>query len=138
MAMNDGSTDAQLSDYGNPSPGNPADAPKRRQTWGALEIAEQVAIVQDWIAEGCRPNVIRRRCADRWGLATRTSEYRMSAARQQMIRDINTMDRAEKVGELIEKLDTIIEQAIDRNMGANAIGAMRLQADLLQLIQRGK
>ncbi|MFZ9959010.1 MAG: hypothetical protein ACO3GP_01360 [Candidatus Limnocylindrus sp.] len=62
----------------------------------------------------------------------------MSAARQQMIRDINTMDRSEKVSELIEKLDTIIQQSIDRNMGANAIGAMRLQADLLQLIQRNK
>lgn len=60
----------------------------------------------------------------------------MSAARQQMIRDINIMDRSEKVSELIEKLETVIQQAIERNMGANAIGAMRLQTELLQLTNK--
>ena len=59
----------------------------------------------------------------------------MAAARQQMIRDINIMDRSEKVSEMIEKLETVIQMSIERNMGANAIGAMKLQADLLQLIK---
>lgn len=137
MAMPDESTDAQLADYGNPCPANPADEPRRRQAFTALEIAEQVRHVQDWIAEGTRPNIVRQRCADRWGLATRTAEHRMHSARQQMIRDINVMDRAEKVSEMIEKLETVVQQSIERNMGANAIGAMKLQADLLQLIKRG-
>lgn len=135
MAMSDGSTDAQLADYGSPAPANPADEPRRRQAFTALEIAEQVRIVQDWLAEGTRPNIIRQRCADRWGIATRTAEHRMAAARQQMIRDINVMDRAEKVSEMIEKLETVIQMSIERNMGANAIGAMKLQADLLQLVK---
>lgn len=69
------------------------------------------------------------------GIATRTAEHRMAAARQQMIRDINVMDRAEKVSEMIEKLETVIQMSIERNMGANAIGAMKLQADLLQLVK---
>jgi hypothetical protein len=60
----------------------------------------------------------------------------MHAARRQMIADINIMDRAEKVSEMLEKLENVIEQALDSRMGANAIGAMRLQADLLQLIQK--
>ena len=135
MAMQDGSTDAQLADYGKPAPANPADEPRRRQAFTALEIAEQVRLVQDWLAEGTRPNVIRQRCADRWGVSTRTAEHRMAAARQQMIRDINVMDRAEKVSEMIEKLETVIQMSIERNMGANAIGAMKLQADLLQLVK---
>ena len=135
MAMQDGSTDAQLADYGNPAPANPADEPRRRQAFTALEIAEQVRLVQDWLAEGNRPNVIRQRCADRWGVSTRTAAHRMAAARQQMIRDINVMDRAEKVSEMIEKLETVIQMSIERNMGANAIGAMKLQADLLQLVK---
>jgi hypothetical protein len=138
--MKDESTDAQLADYGSTAPVNgealPADAPKRKLGFTAMEIAEQVQAVQDWLAEGTRPNIIRQRCADRWGLATRTSEHRMAAARQQMIRDINIMDRAEKVSELIEKLETVVQQSIDRGMGANAIGAMRLQTELLQLTQR--
>lgn len=136
MTMSDDSTDALLADYGNPAPANPADEPRRRQGFTALEIAEQVRVVQDWLAEGVRPNVIRQRCADRWGLATRTSDYRIQHARRQMISDINTMDRSEKVAEMLEKLETVIQQSIERNMGANAIGAMRLQADLLQLVQK--
>jgi len=60
----------------------------------------------------------------------------MHAARRQMVADINIMDRAEKVSEMLEKLENVIEQALDSRMGANAIGAMRLQADLLQLIQK--
>jgi hypothetical protein len=135
MPMSDESTDAQLADFGNPAPANPEDVPRRRQAFTALEIAEQVRVVQDWLSEGYRPNQIRQRCADRWGIATRTAEHRMSAARQQMIRDINVMDRAEKVSEMIEKLETVIQMSIERNMGANAIGAMKLQADLLQLIK---
>jgi hypothetical protein len=138
MAMSDESTDAQLADYGNPAPANPADEPRRKLGFTALEIAEQVCVVQDWLAEGVRPNIIRQRCAARWGLATRTAEYRLQAARRQAIADINTMDRAEKVAEMLEKLETVIQQSIDRNMGANAIGAMKLQADLLQLVQRNK
>ena len=135
MPMSDESTDAQLADFGNPAPANPEDVPRRRQAFTAMEIAEQVRIVQDWLSEGVRPNQIRQRCADRWGIATRTAEHRMAAARQQMIRDINIMDRAEKVSEMIEKLETVIQMSIERNMGANAIGAMKLQADLLQLVK---
>lgn len=57
----------------------------------------------------------------------------MSAARRQMIADINVMDRSEKVSELIEKLETVIAHAIENGAGSNAIGAMRLQTELLQL-----
>jgi hypothetical protein len=112
------------------------DVPKRRQGFTAMEIMEQVRIVQDWLAEGVRPSNIRQRCSESWGISTRTSEHRIQSARRQMIADINIMDRAEKVSEMLEKLETVIEQAINSRMGANAIGAMRLQADLLQLIQK--
>ena len=122
----DASTDAQLTDYDGPQDSLEGDVPKRRQAFTAYEIADQTRIVQDWLAAGVRPNVIRQRCSDRWGFSTRTAEHRMHAARRQMIADINIMDRAENV----------IEQALDSRMGANAIGAMRLQADLLQLIQK--
>jgi hypothetical protein len=134
--MPDDSTDAQLTDYDGPQDSAAGDVPKRRQAFTAYEIADQTRIVQDWLAEGVRPNVIRQRCADRWGIATRTAEHRMHAARRQMVADINIMDRSEKVSEMLEKLENVIEQALDSRMGANAIGAMRLQADLLQLIQK--
>ena len=136
MSIPAASTDLQLVDYDGPQDAPIGDVPKRRQVWTALEIAEQVCIVQNWIADGVRPNLIRQRCAERWGIAIRTSEYRIQAARRQMIRDINVMDRAEKVSEMLEKLETVIEMSIATRMGSNAIGAMKLQADLLQLVSK--
>ena len=132
----DASTDAQLTDYEGPQDSLAGDVPKRRQAFTAYEIADQTRIVQDWLAAGVRPNVIRQRCSDRWGISTRTGDHRIHAARRQMISDINVMDRAEAVSQMLEKLENVIEQALDSRMGANAIGAMRLQADLLQLVQK--
>lgn len=136
--MAEDSTASQLSGYDGPAQAPAGDEPRRRIAWTALEIAEQVCVVQDWLAAGLRPNQIRQRCAERWGLATRTAEYRMSAARKQAIADINVKDRAEAVAEMVEKLENVIAQSLERGMGANAIGAMKLQADLLQLIQKGQ
>ncbi len=111
---------------------------KRRLSFNSLEIAQQVCYVQDLLATGVRPNLIRQQCAEKWGLACKTSEHRISAARRMMIADINVMDRSEKVSELVEKLETVIMQAISAGMGSNAIGAMRLQAELLQLTNKNK
>ena len=142
MSTEPRTTDDLLADYGSTDPvgdneddniSEVDDTPKRRVAFTAMEIAEQVYTCQNWLAEGIRPNLIRQRCADRWGLATRTSEHRMSAAGRQMIADINVMDRSEKVSELIEKLETVIAHAIENGAGSNAIGAMRLQTELLQL-----
>jgi hypothetical protein len=131
-------TEDQLVNYGEPGlPIDPVeDEPKRRQTFTALEIAEQVRTVQDWLAEGARPNVIRRRCADRWGIATRTSEARMQAARRQAIADINCQDRGQAAAVMIERLESLIEQCMANGQGSNALGAMRLMSDLLQLIDK--
>lgn len=111
---------------------------KRRLSFNSIEIAQQVCYVQDLLAVGVRPNLIRQQCAEKWGLTCKTAEHRISAARRMMIADINCMDRSEKVSELIEKLETVISQAIANNMGSNAIGAMRLQAELLQLTNKNK
>jgi hypothetical protein len=132
------STEDQLISYGEEQKEiNPEeDVPKRKACFTALEIAEQVRIVQDWLADGLRPNIIRRRCADRWGMASRTAEARMQAARRQAISDINVQDRAQSAAVMIERLETLIESCMANNQGSNALGAMKLMADLLQLVDR--
>jgi hypothetical protein len=132
------STEDQLINYGeDQQPINPEeDVPKRRQCHTALEIAEQVRVVQDWLADGVRPNVIRRRCADRWGMASRTAEARMQAARRQAISDINVQDRAQSAAVMIERLENLIETCMANGQGSNALGAMKLMSDLLQLVDR--
>ncbi len=116
----------------------PADAPepKKRKAFRAIEIAQQVHQVQEWLTQGKRPNQIRKLCSEEWGLETRTAENRIHDARRQMVADANVMDRPEKVGQMLQQLEQILEQALAMKQGSNAIGALRLQADLLQLLAR--
>jgi hypothetical protein len=109
---------------------------RRRATYRAHEIVAQVHQVQEWLSLGKRPNQIRALCAERWGLKTRAAEQRIQDARRQMVTDANVMDRQEKVGQMLQQLEQVLEQALRLNQGSNAIGALRLQADLLQLLSR--
>lgn len=119
-----------------PDDGTPEAPKKQRQAFKALEIADQVRQVQEWLTLGKRPNEIRRLCAEEWGLGTRTSETRMHDARRQMVIDANVYDRQEKVGQMLQQLEEVLKQSLQMRQGSNAIGALRLQADLLQLLSR--
>ena len=110
--------------------------PKKRVAYRALEIAEQIHQVQEWLTGGYRPNQIRALCAEQWGLGTRAAEQRMQDARRQMVLDVNDYDRKEMAAKMLQSLETVLKQALDLRQGSNAIGAMRLQADLLQLLTR--
>ena len=111
-------------------------APRRRNAFNAIEIAGQVAQVQEWLTQGKRPNQIRALCSEQWGLHSRIAESRMQAARRQMCVDANVYDRQEKVGQMLQQLEEVLQQALQMRQGSNAIGALRLQADLLQLLAR--
>jgi hypothetical protein len=110
---------------------------KNRAAFTALEIADQVDAVRDWLAQGMRPHHIRRRCAEEWGLQTRTAESRMQLARQRMVQDLERVDRREKVAELLEAAAEILELARESKQLSNAIGAVSLQARLLGLEPKG-
>ncbi len=109
---------------------------KKRQGYRAIEIVEQIHQVQEWLTQGKRPNQIRALCAEHWGLKTRAAEQRMQDARRQMVVDVNTYDRKEMAAKMLQSLETVLNQALEMRQGSNAIGAMRLQADLLQLLSR--
>jgi hypothetical protein len=109
---------------------------KPRNAFKAIEIAQQVHQVQEWLTQGKRPNEIRRLCSEQWGLTTRVAEHRMHDARRQMVIDANVYDRQEKVGQMLQQLEEVLNQSLNMRQGSNAIGALRLQADLLQLLSR--
>jgi hypothetical protein len=60
----------------------------------------------------------------------------MADARHQMVIDVNVYDRKEMAAKMLQSLETVLNQALQMRQGSNAIGAMRLQADLLQLLSR--
>lgn len=123
---------------GSPEDTEASDAPgkKRRNAFTAVEIAAQVAQVQEWLTMGKRPNQIRQLCADEWGLLTRAAESRMHEARKQMVVDVDVYVRKDKAAQMVQQLEQVLEQALQMRQGSNAIGALRLQADLLQLLSR--
>lgn len=134
----DGTEALQITDseQGAPDNGKTKAAAKPRNAFKAIEIAEQVRLVQEWLTQGKRPNEIRRLCSEEWGLSTRVSESRMHDARRQMVIDANVYDRQEKVGQMLQQLEEVLKQSLQMRQGSNAIGALRLQADLLQLLSR--
>ena len=101
--------------------------------YNSLEIARQVDSVRDWLAAGMRPHKIRSKCAQDWGLASRTADSRLQAARQEMLRDIDGVDRRAKAAELLEAAAEILELARESNQLSNALGALGFQARLLGL-----
>ena len=112
-------------------------APKRKRAgWQALEIAEQVGVVRDWLSHGKRPNQIRQLCEDRWGLSTRTAESRIYAARRTMVTDLEKIDRKELAAQAMETLLKVQEMSLDTRQGSNAIGATRLLMELAGILGR--
>ena len=112
--------------------------PARRKVVGtsAMEQVAQINKVREWLIEGYRPNQIRNLCSETWGLKTRTAEHRMEAARRAMLADLNTVDRHEAAAQMIESATDILKMARETRQLSNAIGALRLQAELLGLNQR--
>jgi hypothetical protein len=109
---------------------------KRRVNYSAMEIAEQVYTVRDWLSHGKRPHDIRRLCADQWGLSCRTAEFRIAEARKAMVQDVEAIDRKELAAQALETLLKVQEQSLDTRQGSNAIGATRLMLELAGILGR--
>jgi DNA-binding transcriptional MerR regulator len=102
-----------------------------RRVFTSMEVARQVDQVREWLITGYRPNEIRRMCDEEWGLKTRASEGRMQEARREVLRDIAAIDRQEITAQMVESASDILKLARESRQLSNAIGALRLQAELL-------
>lgn len=114
----------------------PTSGPGSINAFNSVEIADQLDAIQEWLTLGFRPNEIRRLSRERWGLSAQVADRRIQDARSRIIRDINVLDRPAKVAQMVEQLEQVLKMSIDTKQGSNAIGALRLQADLLQLLAR--
>ncbi len=107
-----------------------------RTCYASLEIAEQINQVREWLIEGLRPQQIRAKCLEMWGLKTRAAESRIAGARQAMLRDLDGIDRKEIAAQMIEQATEILKLARETRQLSNAIGALRFSSELLGLNQR--
>jgi hypothetical protein len=114
-----------------------ADAsPKKRLAFSALEIADQIYAVRDWLSHGKRPHEVRRLCSEQWGLSTRVAESRIQEARRASVRDVDALDRQQLAAQAFETLLKVQEMSLDTRQGSNAIGATRLLLELAGIVGR--
>lgn len=98
-----------------------------------MEIAEQVDFAGELICNGKAPWQIRLIMTERWGLDRRTVERRTHEARKQLARELCGMDRGEKVAEMVGAMQKVLDMSIQNGRGSDAIGAMRLISEMLNL-----
>ena len=110
----------------------------KKKGWTAPEIMEQVDFAAELICNGKQPWQIRKIMEDRWGLNRRTVENRTHEARKQLARELCGMDRGEKVAEMVGAMQKVLDMSITNVRGSDAIGAMRLITELLNLNPRNQ
>ena len=85
----------------------------------------------------CKPvSEIIRDCSAEWGVSTRMVEKYIQKARIRIRENFDQMDRKDWVATALEKLDKVAAMSIETRQHSNAIGALGLQAKLLQITGR--
>jgi DNA-binding transcriptional MerR regulator len=110
----------------------PGRAPKT-----ALDIAEQLHTVRQMLTMGRSPFEIRQALALQYGLPERTAERRIAEARQQMVRELEMIDRKELAAQLIRTAEEILGEARESRQLSNALGALGVISRLTGLEPKG-
>jgi hypothetical protein len=110
----------------------PGRAPKT-----ALDIAEQLHTVRKMLTMGRSPFEIRQALALQYGLPDRTAERRIAEARQQMVRELEMIDRKELAAQLIRTAEEILGEARESRQLSNALGALGVISRLTGLEPKG-
>ena len=75
-----------------------------------------------------------RYCAEEWGVQKRQAENYLARARE-IIRADYSIERHDFLGSRLALLDEIIEASIRTKQHSNAVGALKLQAQLTRLLE---
>ena len=85
------------------------------------------------IVNGKRTSECARYAAESWGVGRRQAEQYISDARE-IIRDDFSAERADFLAEKLAALAKVQEKAMESNQLGAAVGAVRLAAELAQLV----
>ena len=90
----------------------------------------------EWISL-CKPTGdMLRLAAQEWGVKDRQAETYLKYARARIRERWNNPGRKDFVASALEKMERVAELSIKTNQHSNAIGAVNLQAKLLQITTR--
>jgi hypothetical protein len=107
--------------------------PKGRNSFNAVEIADQVEKVAELLTLGWAPYEIRRFSSETWGLNSRVAESRIHHARRRIAVDVSGLDRKDMAAQMLAELQNVVKFSSKNSRGSDVIGALRLMAELTQL-----
>jgi len=111
--------------------------PAGRAAKSALDIAEQLHMVRKMLTMGKSPFEIRQALALQYGLPERTAERRISEARQQMVKELEMIDRKELAAQLLQTAEEILGEARQTRQLSNALGALGFISRLTGMEPKG-
>ena len=99
----------------------------------AAEIDRRVHTVVKLLSSAKTSSYVCRYASKEWGVDPRTAHRYLAKARE-IIRADYSVDRSDFLGSRLALLDEIIEASIRTKQHSNAVGALKLQAQLTRLL----
>lgn len=100
----------------------------------AAEIDRRIHTVVKLLSSAKTSSYVLRYCAEEWGVQKRQAETYVQRARD-IIRADYSIDRSDFLGSRLALLDEVIEASIRTKQHSNAVGALKLQAQLTRLLE---
>ena len=98
------------------------------------EIDRRIHTVVRLLSSAKTSSYILRFCSEEWGVTSRQAQTYLQRARE-IIKADYSVDRADFLGTRLALLDEIIEASIRCKQHSNAVGALKLQAQLTRLLE---
>ena len=98
------------------------------------EIDRRVHTVVRLLSTAKTSSYILQFCSEEWGVTSRQAQTYMQRARE-IIKADYSVERHDFLGTRLALLDEIIEASIRSKQHSNAIGALKLQAQLTRLLE---
>jgi hypothetical protein len=98
------------------------------------EIDRRVNEVVKLISSAKTSSYVHRYTAEEWGVSRRQSEVYLARARE-IIRADYSIERHDFLASRLALLDKIVDSSINTKQHSNAVGALKLQAQLTRLLE---
>ena len=98
------------------------------------EVDRRVHTVVKLLSSAKTSSYVCRFAAEEWGVEKRTAERYLKEARE-IIRADYSIERSDFLGSRLALLDEVIEASIRTKQHSNAVGALKLQAQLTRLLE---
>jgi len=100
----------------------------------AAEIDRRIHTVVKLLSSAKTSSYVCRYASEEWGVDPRTAHRYLAKARE-IIRADYSIERHDFLGSRLALLDEIIEASIRTKQHSNAVGALKLQAQLTRLLE---